>query len=161
MNRGDGDFDSRGSINLALPFQSHVYTKMPWHFPTFFPIFALRIIKMPIISKNGKRIHYPSPQFLPLRRVATPPSVQQGRGMARHPRLSKVLLTAHHHHHRRKDRCLAERLLARITARRHHHHPGHRQGAGTQYLRCLRNEQRNTPRNTLRNTSCNTSRNTQ
>ena len=71
---------------------------------------------------------------------------------------------------RRKDRCLAERLLARITARpcppmavdhqrrallphtavrkwshqssdnrRHHHHPGHRQGAGTQYRRCLRN----------------------
>ena len=61
LNQGDGDFDSRGSINLALPFQSHVYTKMPWHFPTFFPIFAFRISKMPIISKNGKRIHYPSP----------------------------------------------------------------------------------------------------
>ena len=29
-----------------------VYTKMPWHFPSFFPIFAYRIIKMPTLPRS-------------------------------------------------------------------------------------------------------------
>ncbi len=47
---------------------------MPWHFPTFFPIFAFRISKMPIISKNGKRIHYPSLDILASVRFSSQPT---------------------------------------------------------------------------------------